>query len=148
MSTTLSHFANVKSLTLGSVSIGSTSNLSIEQMSERVEGSDNNTIGGAVSSHIIGSGYKVSFDSRDFSAINATTVITFRRAQNTLTAVAVAAETQAGTPLANQLLTVTNLVVDSITINPATKGPASFKVRCHTMAAASDADQFTMAVAP
>ncbi len=69
------------------------------------------------------------------------------KTQSALVWIWVAAETQAGTPLANQTFTLSNCIIDDVRLNPATKGAGSYKVSGHCMAGTADADQLAQVTA-
>lgn len=142
--TTNSHFANTKNLTLAGVSLASTSNLRIDKTNTRVEGETNTDLTGSVSTHVIRKVYRWSFDSNDISGLN---VVHATTAAGTLSATWIASETQMGTPLPNQQITLTQCVIDSIGANPETKALGKYSVSGHTIATSDDSDNFTMVAA-
>jgi hypothetical protein len=142
MSVTLSHFDNITNLTLSTTAIGSTSNLKITKTLHRVEGMDNAVIGGAVSSGVVGRHYAFSFESNDISGLMTLNALT---TPGSLVCTWVPSTTQAGTPMASVTITLTQCVIDSNGISPETKALGKYVVTGHCLAAASDADQLTIA---
>jgi hypothetical protein len=144
MSTTLSHFVNIKNTAFGAQSVGSSMNLSITKSIGRVEGTDNLTLSGdgIVSTHRVRFGYRWSFETEDISALNALNGLT---TANNLVTTWIPAETQAGTPMASVLITLKQCVIDSIAIRPETKAIGKYTVSGHCIATSDDSDNFVMA---
>jgi len=147
MSNTLSQFVDVKNVAYGpsgnQTSIGSVSNMSIPKVNKRAEGLNNNIVSGPVSAHITMRNYTWSFDTSDFSVYNFLNTPANQMALSVLSFIEVPFETQENTPLGDQLVTLVQCVIDSVSPNMPMKAEHTYKVTGHTLATSGDVDALT-----
>jgi len=147
MSSSLSQFVDVKNVAYGpsgnQTAIGSVSNMSIPKSNKRAFGYNNNVVSGAVSAHITDRHYTFSFDTSDFSVYNFLNTPANQIILSVLSFIQIPFQTQEGTPLGDELVTLSNCIIDSVTPNMPMKNEHTFKVTGQTLATSDDNDPLT-----
>lgn len=145
MSVTNSTFSDLKTVSYNDIAIGNVTNVKIAKKLKRVEAQNGGVVSGPISSHVVERNYTLSFDSTDISAYASLFTVVQGHTLSVFTGVWIASETQAGTPMPNQQITLSQCIMDDINQSPEMKALGKYTVTAHTMATSDDSDAYTIA---
>jgi hypothetical protein len=137
-----SHFVDVSSVTYNSINIYSVTNIRITRQRQVIKGEDNNKLR-PVSNHTVRINETVSFETEDVYAMQQ--LLTQTGAHNLVFTWVPASSQLTVSPLPSQTVTVKNVVIESVNIDPVVKGLGKGSVSGTVLEVSDDTDPVTFA---